>query len=275
VTSASRGGAGQRVHVLDTAVLFAELELAPNTSQADIARRYRRSPGYVSVLCRFGHAVRHLPPEARDHLRVGTLTFKGVQHLVSRHADPVAVLRAAQALAARPARPRAPRARLGAPSQWDHAPAGPDAIDPLPESPAARPDLFSFHFDEQLARRDPAAALAAFEAHVRAATDEVVARLRRAAGDVGPPPAREGLTPVGRPDAAARAARAALDELSLRQLHERVGATLRAHRERMAAFLSERDRSRASARAAGRAAGPDGSLTPLPVSPDDIEADLS
>jgi hypothetical protein len=208
----SQGTPARGGHVVDLALLFAELLSAPGVTQADLGRRYRKSPGYVSVVCRLGRALREMPPEARDDLRVPHFTLKAAQALVSRHADPATLRAAAARLAASPpvaVRGGVPsldaraRARQGAPGQWDRAPDRPDPIDPLPEPPDAmsRRSAFVFAWDPDAARRDPRAVLAEFEVFVRAATDEVVRRLRHTAGDLGPvspnPPVLPGAVPAG------------------------------------------------------------------------------
>lgn len=311
----ARGG-----HVVDLALLFAELLRAPGTRQADLGRRYRKSPGYVSVVCRLGRALQEMAPEARDVLRVPHFTLKAAQALVSRYRDPAALRAAATRLAATPsigtttavgAGAARVRARQGAPGQWDRAPDGPDPIDPLPEPANAmsRRDTFVYAWDADAARRDPGAVLAGFEAFVRATTDEVVVRLRRLAGDLGPPPrpaAYAGSPDAGgrrrprvTPDAAvapsdaherrsaeppghddgARVFTHGCDETALRRLDARVAETLRAHRARMDAFLAERDPARTGRLVpgppVGSATGPGGSFTPLPVDPADIDADLA
>jgi hypothetical protein len=79
---------------------------------------------------------------------------------------------------------------------------------------------------------------------VRATTDEVMDRLRRVVEAAGRP-----LVPITR-DAAGRivaAAEALLllhADLSIRQLNERMAATLRAHRAKIEEFLAERERQR-------------------------------
>lgn len=265
-SAGSRGG-----HVVDVALLFAELARVPGVTQAELGRRYRKSPGYVSVVCRLGRALHGLPPETRDVLRVSHFTLKAAQGLVGRYPDPEALQGAALRLA-RTAPAARVRARVGVPGDWHAAPVGPDVIDPLPE-PAdalAHRDTFAYAWDAELARRDPAAALAAFEAYVRTTTDEVVRRLRRAAGDSGPITTRPtwAAGPPGVP--APTAGRGAADDASIRLLQERVRDTLRAHRARMQEFLTERARSLER-----RAAGRGGSLQPLAVDPGDLEADLA
>ena len=237
---ASRPGRGG--HVVDLALLFAELARAPGVTQADLARRYRKSAGYVSVVCRLGHALRALPPEARDRLRVPHFTLKAAQALVSRHPEPAALRTAAVRLAAAPP-PARVRSRVGVPSAWDRAPARGDGLDPLPEAPDAisQRGAFVYAWDAEAARHDPAAVLADFEAFVRETTDEVIRRLRRESGDFGSAPAQPGRGVGGR---ATSAVPAGYGELSLRQLHERVRATLRGHRARMDEFLAERERAR-------------------------------
>ncbi len=251
--------------MVDLALFFAELARAPGVTQADLGRRYRKSAGYVSILCRLGRALEGLPPLQRDALRVPHVTLKAAQGLVSRYPDAAALRAAASRLAASPP-PTRRRARAGSPGQWDRPPAGPDVIDPLPEPPAARSrqDAFVYTWDADAARRDPAAALARFEAFVRETTDEVIARLRRTAGDVGPASTRPDPSRAGRGSSPIPAG---FDELSLRQLHERVGATLRGHRARMQEFLAERGRAR------GRTPAPGGALDDAAPAADDADAE--
>lgn len=242
--------------MVDVAVIYAELERA-GTSQADIARQYRKSPGYVSVLCRLGHALRTLPAEERSTLRIRQVTFKAAQAVVSRHRRGDAILGALRGLAAVPTGPRLRRSTMGGAGVWrepvatrpDEAP-----LDPLPLSPAeaaAREADFVFPWDPAAATRDPGAVLASFEAFVRTTTDEVVARLRRAAGTLPPQPDRAARRPTGGTPfagAAANDASAVPLDLSIRQLNDRVSAMLRTHREKMAEFLAERDARRAGSK---------------------------
>lgn len=235
------------VHALDLALLYAELERVRGVTQADIARTYRKSPGYVSVLCRLGRALRTLPVDEREALRVPHLTFKAAQTAVSRTANADALLATLRQLAAARPPARRRRSRTGTAGAWaepvergGHE----DLIDPVPLPSAAvatLSDAYTFTWDAAAAARDPAAALAAYEQFVRATTAEVVARLRRTLDDraleLDPRPAAVG--PAELPDSAADAGRVS-SELSLRQLTARVDATLMAHRERMAQFLAER-----------------------------------
>jgi hypothetical protein len=313
----ARGG-----HVVDLALLFAELLSAPGVTQADLGRRYRKSPGYVSVVCRLGRALRELPPDARDALRVPHFTLKAAQDLVSRHRDPAALRAAAARLAALPpvvprGAPARTRARHGTAGQWDRAPDGLDAIDPLPEPRDAvtRRTAFSYTWDAEAARRDPRAVLADFEAFVRETTDEVVRRLRHAAGDLGRvplggapsgllprrslrasphDPGGRGRGPAGMPSGAPEPSAAdaspsgestagererifanGFDDMALRKLNARVAETLRAHRARMDAFLAERERGRTRVAGGPTATGRGGSFSALPVDPADLDADLA
>jgi hypothetical protein len=162
---------------------------------------------------------------------------------------------------------------------WSRAPNGPELLDPLPEPPDAisRRCTFTYEWDAVAARRNPAAALADFETFVRAATEEVVSRVRRAAGDLGfvgsVARSQQGAAgaPAGTaaPNAAAGAGVTRLDETALRQLDARVADTLRAHRARLQTFLADRDRARSQGR------GPGGSHTPIAVDPSELEADLA
>lgn len=269
-TAGGAAGSPRGGHVVDLALLFAELARAPGVTQADLGRRYRKSAGYVSVVCRLGRALGGLPPEGRDRLRVPHFTLKAAQTLVSRHPDPAALRAAALQLASAPPPPRK-RVQVGVPGQWDRAPNGPDAMDPLPEPPEAPSQrrAFVYTWDAEAARRDPAAVLAGFEAFVREATDEIVSRLRQSAGDLGPGQARPAHRASVR---GSRSTPAGYDEISLRQLHERVRAMLRDHRERMQEFLAERERARSRPPVARIA--PDSVLPAADVDATDIEADL-
>jgi hypothetical protein len=286
--------------------MYAELERAGALSQADIARQYRKSAGYVSILCRLGHALRPLTPDERGALRVPHVTFKAAQLLVSRERDGGAIRRALTELAA--AHPALRRRRMaGSVAAW-RAPVvvPPDqvSLDPLPLSradEAARRADFVFPWDEAAARQDPAAVLEAYEQFVRSSTALLVERLRllastptrartdaaldvaaadAAAAEAGAAPssARVRGAPVdpsgadgrgggdGAPDAVA--ARPPLGwELSLRQLDARVGATLAAHRARMSEFLAERQEARHRARAIGSAGAPVGAPAGTPSDP--------
>lgn len=230
-------------------MIYAELERTDGVAQADIARRYRKSAGYVSVLCRLGRALRPLGPEERAALRVRQVTFKAAQAVVSRYASPADVRDALRDLADRPAPARRRRSGGGL-RAWRETPAfapHEDRVDPVLRAvhdAGGGGDDFVYRWDGPAAARDPGAALAAYEAFVRATTDEVIARLRRAAGTrvhLGPPSesAHDAASPVRH----APTDPVALD-LSLRQLNERVAATLQAHRERMAQFLADRRASR-------------------------------
>lgn len=267
--SAGVGRSARGGHVVDLALLFAELARAPGVTQADLARRYRKSAGYVSVVCRLGRALRNAPPEVHDRLRVPHFTLKAAQALVSRHPEPAALRAAAVRLATTPPTARA-RSRVGVPSAWDRTPARANSLDPLPEAPDAitQRDAFVYTWDAEAAQRDPAAVLAEFEAFVRATTDEVVARLRHSAGDFGPTPGRPAPGVGGR---GAPSVPAGYGELSLRQLHERVRATLRGHRARMDEFLADRERARG--RSAARAPTADGAPTAA-AAPGEAETDL-
>ncbi|MDQ6827537.1 MAG: hypothetical protein M3081_01575 [Gemmatimonadota bacterium] len=247
------------VHVVDLAVLYAELDRAPGISQADIARRYQKSQGYVSVLCRLGVALIPLFPDERDALRVPHFTFKAAQLIVTRaRGDAGAIVRAAQSLAQsrpRPRKRRGARSRFGAsgPAQWDQPLAGAgDDLDPVlgfPSPLADTSDEFAYRWDEELARRDPRAALAAYEAHVDAMTTVVIARLRRAAGATGESLTTAKARTFGDPALALAAAQDRLlrTDISLRELNDRVSATLRAHRAKLDAFLEQREHARRKA----------------------------
>jgi hypothetical protein len=302
---------GRGVHVIDVAVLYAELERAGagrgRTSQADIARQYRKSAGYVSILCRLGHALRALPVEARDPLRVGGVTFKAVQAIVTRHRTPEAVVAALRTLAeTRPTRRR--RRVEGGAALWR----GPvaerpheDHLDPLPRPEGAAPvehAEFRYRWDAELAVRDPDRVLAEYEAFVRAMTGEVVERLRRvtharglgapATGRPPIPPTGKGasVTHAGRGDPVDPGGRTYSDafpgvplplELSVRQLNDRVSSMLRTHRERLAQFLAEREAAYASrgsgdtAKKATTSSAPHRAAAPDDVSPEEIDADLA
>ena len=272
-TAVSNRSAG--VHVLDLALIYAELERMPGVTQADIARKYQKSAGYVSVLCRLGQSVRSLPPEAREALRVPRITFKAAQAAVSRYpapADRAALLAALQELAAgRPATRSRQRSMTGGTAAWrEPVPYGSheDPIDPVPLPPSlAKPpaEAYVFRWNAEAVARDPGGVLEDYERFVRETTADVVMRLRRAldgrldGGAVTPTrsvPATDRTAPgsAPTPDAPATPSLARepvakpatiLDaDLSLRQLTARIDAQLKAHRERMAEFLAERERAR-------------------------------
>lgn len=287
------GRPSRGVHVVDVAVIYAELERA-GTSQADIARQYRKSAGYVSVLCRLGHALRTLPADERSALRVRQVTFKAAQAVVSRHRRGDAILGALRQLAAVPTGPRLRRTTGGAGVWREPVATRPDEapLDPLPLSPAeaaARTADFVFPWDPTAAARDPGAVLASFEAFVRTTTDEVVARLRRAAGTLPAQLDRAAWRPLGGTPlagAAANDASAVPLDLSIRQLNDRVSAMLRTHREKMAEFLADRDARRGGSKSGDLArrtahnlgsnppAAATGVRPPVEVTSEELAADL-
>ena len=230
------------VHVVDLAVVFAELERSPGVTQADIARRYRKSPGYVSVLCRLGHALRRLSPEEREALHVPHLTFKATQAIVSRASDADGILRGVEALASLRPPDRRPRAARGAAGLWHRPLPESDTLDPLPVESATSAGEFVFRWDEAAARRDPGRVFAEYEEFIRAMTNNVMARLRRVVEETARPllPTRRDAADriIGADDAWLHA------DLSIQQLNDRVAATLRAHRAKLDEFLAERERRR-------------------------------
>ena len=282
--------------MVDVALLYAELERTSGAARADIARQYGKSPGYVSIMCRLGYALRTLSPEAREALRVRQITFKAAQAAVSRFPRVPDLLAALDGLAAVPPARRRRRAAGGA-APW-RAPVAPhpdeDPLDPLPllageraaRQAAGQADLV-FRWDAAAAQRDPAAVLDAFEAFVRAATDDVVDRLRRAA--THRTPSKIGGADGTRTDGAPRLPSVLPPgfslELSLRALDERVKATLRTHRQRMAEFEAERAAPRRApggplsqpgvARAPESPSSPRRGAPAVPVTDEEIAADLA
>ena len=279
--------APQKPHVIDRALDLHTLEQRSDTTQADIARRFGRSPSSVSVLCRVGSAIAALPLEDRAALRVPHVTYKAVQLLVSRHKGDRALREALVAFAARMPRPRG-RSRSGGTGIWmGSAPGDPSeaAIDPLPR-PGGRgvEEIWTYTLDPAAWRADPEGAMADFEAFVRQLTDGVMrgatralgvaashGRVAASAGGTGRPVAisRHAETP------AERAAREASLDLSLRQLLGRVDALTKAQSVALAAFEADRASHRA-ARGRPLTIVPDeGRGAALSIDPAEVEADLA
>ena len=77
---------GRRVHIVDRALDYVALS-ATGLSAARIARKRRRSAGYVSILLRLGHAIRTLEPAELAALRSPRITWKLAQRIVRTDAD--------------------------------------------------------------------------------------------------------------------------------------------------------------------------------------------
>jgi hypothetical protein len=77
---------GRRVHIVDRALDYVALA-ATGLSAARIARKRRRSAGYVSILLRLGHAIRTLEPAELAALRSPRITWKLAQRIVRTDAD--------------------------------------------------------------------------------------------------------------------------------------------------------------------------------------------
>ena len=77
---------GRRVHIVDRALDYVALS-ATGLSAARIARKRRRSAGYVSILLRLGLAIRTLEPAELAALRSSRITWKLAQRIVRTDAD--------------------------------------------------------------------------------------------------------------------------------------------------------------------------------------------
>lgn len=77
---------GRRVHIVDRALDYAALAAA-GLSAARIARKRRRSAGYVSILLRLGQAIQSLEPAELAALRSPRITWKLAQRIVRTDAD--------------------------------------------------------------------------------------------------------------------------------------------------------------------------------------------
>jgi hypothetical protein len=220
-------------HLVDTALAFATLEDS-GVLQTVIAKRYRKSAGYVSVCCRLGRALWTASEGDRATLRDARVGIKAAQRIVRREARPPEVLAALGALVtiAKPAHRR--RRGAGAGGTWRG----------LGAHRATR-DAWTFAWDDTAARRDPRAYLAAFEEFLHDVNDEVVDRLRtliRTGTDVatdraveqGPP----GAELPHRPPPTLEERR--LGELSLRQLYARVDEQRRVARAAVEQELARR-----------------------------------
>jgi hypothetical protein len=93
-SAASDGAAvrldGRRTHIIDRALDYARLA-EQGMSAARIARKRRRSEGYVSIALRLGRAIRGMEPGELDALRSPRITWKLAQRIVREDADAVAV----------------------------------------------------------------------------------------------------------------------------------------------------------------------------------------
>ena len=77
---------GRRVHIVDRALDYAALA-ATGLSAARIAKRRRRSAGYVSILLRLGQAIQTLEPAELAALRSPRITWKLAQRIVRTDVD--------------------------------------------------------------------------------------------------------------------------------------------------------------------------------------------
>ena len=86
-TTAAQRLDGRRTHVVDRAADYVALADAGRTV-AQIARRRRRSKGYVSILLRFGRLLAELPPDERAAMRSPRITWSLAQRLMRARVDP-------------------------------------------------------------------------------------------------------------------------------------------------------------------------------------------
>jgi hypothetical protein len=189
---------GRRTHVVDRAADYFALADAGLTV-AQIARRRRRSKGYVSILVRFGRLLAALPPAERDAMRSPRITWSLAQRLMRADVDAAsarAQLRYALGgfataslgpSAASARRPGAAR-RAGADDPdavGDPAVGGPPRLVPRAASPRAS---VAWGWDADWFARDPAGYAAAHLEHFTHLHRVIAARARAAAAtspDVG------------------------------------------------------------------------------------------
>jgi hypothetical protein len=81
---------GRRTHIIDRALDYAQLA-EQGLSAARIARKRRRSEGYVSIALRLGRAIRGMEPGELSALRSPRITWKLAQRIVREDADALAV----------------------------------------------------------------------------------------------------------------------------------------------------------------------------------------
>lgn len=81
---------GRRTHIIDRALEYALLA-EQGMSAARIARKRRRSEGYVSIALRLGRAIRGMEPAEIAALRSPRITWKLAQRIVREDADALAI----------------------------------------------------------------------------------------------------------------------------------------------------------------------------------------
>ncbi len=202
---------GRRTHVVDRAADYFALADAGLTV-AQIARRRRRSKGYVSILVRFGRLLAALPPAERDAMRSPRITWSLAQRLMRADVDAASAraqlryalggfatpsLGPSAASARRPgaARPTGAddRDTDGAGAGGDPAVGGPPRLVARAASPRAS---VAWGWDADWFARDPAGYAAAHLEHFTHLHRVIAARARAAAAtspDVG-----QGLRTLGR-----------------------------------------------------------------------------
>ena len=169
---------GRRTHVVDRALDYAALA-DQGLTVAQIARRRRRSKGYVSILLRLGHVLATLPAGEVAALRSPRITWTIAQRVV-RADTPAAEVRAqlrhalggfsTHNIDRRRRGLRAPRADGGATTR-DHAASGASSTGALA----------GWGFDQVLFASDPAGFVRAHLDRMQAVHDAV---LRRAAREI-------------------------------------------------------------------------------------------
>jgi hypothetical protein len=198
---------GRRTHVVDRAADYVALADAGLTV-ARIARRRRRSKGYVSILLRFGRLLAALPADERAAMRSPRITWALAQRLMRADTDVAsaraqlryalggfgtATLGPSGAGAPRPGRRPAARPAAGAApgpaAPWSTSPAAPaDGV------PARAP--VAWGWDAAWFARDPAGFAHAHLAHFAHLHRVVATRARRAA--TAPPDVGQSIRALNR-----------------------------------------------------------------------------
>jgi hypothetical protein len=161
--------------VIDRALDYAALA-AQGLTPAAIARRRRRSKGYVSIVLRLGAAIRTLEPLELEVLRSPRVTWKVAQRIVRADADVATVRRKLRDAVAWPPDDRRKHRKGRSPARG------------APSSPPTAPGAFAWSWDSTGASTDPAAVLDAYLAYLTSLHRDVSTRLRQTIGARAPTP---------------------------------------------------------------------------------------